>query len=81
MEACEKRDTVIPKETIAALVRALEKVPQGVVKMSTAMPGTVETSNNVGRVELSTIHDIWQVLIELLERLARGVAIVKSMTK
>jgi dipeptidase D len=56
MEACEKRETVIPKETVAALVRALEKVPQGVVQMSAAMPGTVETSNNVGRIVAEEDH-------------------------
>ena len=56
MEACEKRETVIPKETVAALVRSLEKLPQGVVKMSAAMPGTVETSNNVGRIVAEKDH-------------------------
>ena len=56
VEACEKRETVIPKETVAALVRSLEKLPQGVVKMSAAMPGTVETSNNVGRIVAEEDH-------------------------
>ena len=50
VEECEKQDTVIPKETIKALTNCLTKVPQGMVKMSEAMPGTVETSNNIGRV-------------------------------
>ena len=31
-------------------MNALEQVPQGVIKMSDSMPGTVETSNNVGMI-------------------------------
>ena len=50
IEKCEKQDTIIPKETFETLMGCLEQVPQGVVKMSEAMPGTVETSNNVGRI-------------------------------
>ena len=50
IEPCDEQATVIPNETIEALVRCLEQVPQGVVKMSETMPGTVETSNNVGRI-------------------------------
>ena len=34
----------------------LEQVPQGVVKMSETMPGTVETSNNVGRITTEADH-------------------------
>ena len=50
IEECEKQETVIPTEAIEALIGCLEQVPQGVVKMSEAMPGTVETSNNIGRI-------------------------------
>ena len=50
IEECEAQDTVIPTEAIEALIGCLEQVPQGVVKMSEAMPGTVETSNNIGRI-------------------------------
>lgn len=50
MNECNRQDTVIPKEVVRAFLKSLECVPQGVVKMSEAMPGTVETSNNVGRV-------------------------------
>ena len=32
------------------------EVPQGVVRMSEAMPGTVETSNNIGRVVTEEEH-------------------------
>ena len=56
MESCNQQETVIPKETLAALVNCLEQVPQGMVKMSEAMPGTVETSNNVGRISTTDDH-------------------------
>ena len=56
IENCDKQDTIFPKETLAALVDCLEKVPQGVVKMSESMPGTVETSNNVGRLVAEGDH-------------------------
>jgi len=47
---CERQETVINTEAFEALMSCLEQIPQGVVKMSTAMQDTVETSNNVGRV-------------------------------
>ena len=50
IEACEKQDTIIPTHAISALVSSLTQVPQGVVTMSQSMPGTVETSNNIGRI-------------------------------
>ena len=56
IQACEKQDTVIPKTAIETLINSLEQVPQGVVKMSEAMPGTVETSNNVGRIVSEADH-------------------------
>ena len=56
LEACDGRNTKIPKQAIASLVDGLEQVPQGVVKMSEAMPGTVETSNNVGRISAEADH-------------------------
>ena len=55
VEACDKPDTIIPIDTRMALQYCLDEVPQGVVKMSDAMPGTVETSNNIGRI--STVDD------------------------
>ena len=123
-------------------MNCLEQIPQGVIKMSESMEDTVETSNNIGRiqteedcifisthtrsfidtdmkelsrkiadvfaengaksemvmsapqiasigprivephstserVELKTIEDIWQVLIELLKRLADGTSYIK----
>ena len=56
LEACGGRNTKIPREAIALLVDSLEQVPQGVVKMSEAMPGTVETSNNIGRISTEADH-------------------------
>ena len=56
IESCDQQETIIPPETLAALVKCLEQVPQGMVKMSEAMPGTVETSNNVGRISTAEDH-------------------------
>jgi len=55
IEQSEPLDALIPQETLATLIDCLEQVPQGVVKMSEVMLGTVETSNNVGRI--STLED------------------------
>ncbi|MBQ6200387.1 MAG: beta-Ala-His dipeptidase [Prevotella sp.] len=43
--------TVINPEAINALMNCLEQVPQGVIKMSESMEDTVETSNNIGRIQ------------------------------
>ena len=56
IEKCEGQDSVIPKDALEALLASLEEVPQGVVKMSESMPGTVETSNNVGRISTEADH-------------------------
>ena len=56
IEECEVQETVIPTKAIEALVNCLEQVPQGVVKMSETMPGTVETSNNIGRIVTEENH-------------------------
>ena len=50
IEKCEKQETIINRESWEAMLVALEQVPQGVVKMSRTMDGSVETSNNVGRI-------------------------------
>lgn len=50
IEACDKQDTIIPANVISSLLSCLDVIPNGVVKMSDAMPGTVETSNNIGRI-------------------------------
>ena len=41
---------IIQHDAFHQLMLCLEKLPQGVVKMSETMEGTPETSNNVGRV-------------------------------
>ena len=56
IEQCAQPGTVVPQEAIEALVACLEQVPQGVVRMSQSMPGTVETSNNVGRIVTEEDH-------------------------
>ena len=56
VEACDKPDTIIPIDTRRALEYCLWEVPQGVVKMSNSMPGTVETSNNIGRISSAEDH-------------------------
>ena len=56
IEKCDKQETVLPTEALEALLGCLEQIPQGVVKMSEAMPGTVETSNNVGRISTEDDH-------------------------
>ena len=43
-------DTVLPHEAFHQLMVSLEQIPQGVLRMSETMEGTVQTSNNVGRV-------------------------------
>ena len=53
---CERRDTVIPTGTALALLRCLEQIPQGVIRMSESMEDTVETSNNVGIIRTLEDH-------------------------
>ena len=53
---CEAQPTVINHKAIIALMKCLELTPQGVVKMSEEMEGTVETSNNVGRIIMEDRH-------------------------
>ena len=56
IEKCEPLDSVISMEAFKLLMSCLEQIPQGVVKMSDVMPGTVETSNNVGRITAAQNH-------------------------
>ncbi|MBR5102075.1 MAG: beta-Ala-His dipeptidase [Muribaculaceae bacterium] len=46
----EPQRYIVDSDDVDSRVSALENIPQGVVKMSETMPGTVETSNNVGRI-------------------------------
>ena len=48
---CSPQKTVIDPEAINAMMTCLEQIPQGVIKMSDAMADTVETSNNIGRIQ------------------------------
>ena len=48
---CLLQKTVINPEAINAMMSCLEQIPQGVVKMSKSMENTVETSNNIGRIQ------------------------------
>ena len=46
----EPQKHIISADDVDSLLAALEQIPQGVVEMSKDMPGTVLTSNNVGRI-------------------------------
>lgn len=48
---CPPQTSVINPEAINALMTCLEQIPQGVIKMSETMEDTVETSNNIGRIQ------------------------------
>ena len=49
---CEQPQTLIDAKTQHALLRALVGVPNGVIAMSAAMPGLVETSTNLASVKM-----------------------------
>lgn len=49
LEACEAPKTIIPADAATRLIRAVVGCPDGVVRMSTAMPGLVQTSTNLAR--------------------------------
>ncbi len=50
LEACEAPAGVIPADAASKLVKAVVGCPDGVVRMSVAMPGLVQTSTNLARV-------------------------------
>lgn len=50
VEECDAPQNIIPAETAACLTRAVVGCPNGVQKMSAAMPGLVQTSTNLARV-------------------------------
>ena len=50
VEACGKPAGMLPRETALALIRAVVACPDGVARMSMAMPGLVQTSSNLARV-------------------------------
>lgn len=49
-EACEMPAEMLPEAVSANLIRAVAACPDGVEKMSMAMPGLVQTSTNLARV-------------------------------
>ena len=51
IKECPPQKTVINPEAINAMMTCLEQIPQGVIKMSESMEDTVETSNNIGRIQ------------------------------
>jgi len=51
MSGCEPCGDVIDRQTFTGLMDCLRQIPQGVVCMSDTMQDTVETSNNIGRIE------------------------------
>ncbi|MDE6865543.1 MAG: M20/M25/M40 family metallo-hydrolase, partial [Alistipes sp.] len=50
VEPCEVPAQMIPRSVASALVKAVIACPDGVYRMSVAMPGLVQTSNNLARV-------------------------------
>lgn len=50
VEPCEAPAEMLPAETADALTKAVVACPDGVQKMSMAMPGLVQTSTNLARV-------------------------------
>lgn len=51
VERCDALDSLIPSEAMDSLMTCLSQIPQGVVRMSSVMKDTVETSNNIGRIQ------------------------------
>ena len=81
LSPCEPLQTAINTEAIEALLRALEQVPQGVVKMSETMQDTAETSNNVGRIVTEADHlfistHTRSFIDSVMERLSKDIATV-----
>lgn len=50
LDACDAPAGIIPADTASKLIKAVVACPDGVVRMSTAMPGLVQTSTNLARV-------------------------------
>ena len=49
-ELCDAPAAIIPADVASKLIRAVAGCPDGVVRMSVAMPGLVQTSSNLARV-------------------------------
>lgn len=52
----EKPETIIQTQSVEELLRAVDAIPYGVIKMSERMEGTVETSNNIGVIRTESDH-------------------------
>lgn len=63
VEACDKPAGMLPRETSRALILAVTACPDGVARMSTSMPGLVETSTNLARVVTDGRHIRLQCLL------------------
>ncbi len=50
LEACDMPSQILPREVALNLTRAVVACPDGVIRMSMAMPGLVQTSTNLARV-------------------------------
>ncbi len=56
IEKISPQERIICHEGFHKFMVCMERIPQGVIKMSDIMPDTVETSNNVGRVVTMDDH-------------------------
>ncbi|MDE6070190.1 MAG: aminoacyl-histidine dipeptidase [Alistipes sp.] len=50
LEACDAPQRIVPADVATRLTRAVVGCPDGVMRMSTSMPGLVQTSTNLARV-------------------------------
>lgn len=63
VEACDKPAAMLPCEVAQSLIRAVVACPDGVQRMSMAMPGLVQTSTNLARVVSDGHHIRLQCLL------------------
>lgn len=63
VEACDKPAAMLPCEVAQSLIRAVVACPDGVQRMSVAMPGLVQTSTNLARVVSDGHHIRLQCLL------------------
>jgi len=69
LEECDTPESVLDRESQRKLILALRACPNGVERMSTALEGIADTSNNLARVVTETTEDgKHQVRIQCLVR-------------
>ena len=56
VQDCEQPETFIDRKSVVSLIRAIARIPYGVIKMSERLEGTVETSNNIGVIRTKEDH-------------------------